>query len=81
MGIKGMRIGSGEGFNEKLYVLYCSPSIFMVIKSKSLRWAGHEARMQERRNAFKMLTGKSTGERPLEKLGIEFIWFLIGILR
>ena len=30
-----------------------------------LRWAGHIARMQEGRSAFKILTGKSTGKRPL----------------
>ena len=35
-----------------------------VIKSRRLRWAGHVARMEEGRCAFKMLTGKSTGKRP-----------------
>ena len=30
-----------------------------------LRWAGHVTRMQEFRSAFKILTGKSTGRRPL----------------
>ena len=29
-----------------------------MIKSGSLRWLGHLARMQEGRNAFKILTGK-----------------------
>ena len=28
-----------------------------------LRWAGHVARMEEGRNAFKILVGKSTGKR------------------
>ena len=36
-----------------------------VIKSTRLRWAGHVARMEEGRNAFKILTGKPTGKRPL----------------
>ena len=36
-----------------------------VIKSRRLRWAGHVARMEEGRSAFKHLTGKSTGKRPL----------------
>ena len=36
----------------------------MVIKSRRLRWAGHVDRMEEDRTAFKMLTGKSTGQRP-----------------
>ena len=38
-----------------------------VIKSRRLRWAGHVARMEEGRSAFKILTGKPTGNRPLER--------------
>ena len=38
-----------------------------VIKSRTLRWAGHVDRMEEERSAFKNLTGKSTGKRPLER--------------
>jgi len=30
-----------------------------------LRWAGHVARMEEGRRAFKILTGKPTGKIPL----------------
>ena len=30
-----------------------------------MRWAGHVARMEESRTAFKKLTGKPTGKRPL----------------
>ena len=36
-----------------------------VIKSRRLIWAGHVARMEEGRSAFKTLTGKPTGKRPL----------------
>ena len=36
-----------------------------MIKSRRLRWAGHVARMEEGRSAFKMLTVKPTGKRPL----------------
>ena len=36
--------------------------------SRRLRWAGHLARMEECRSAFKILTGKPTGKRPLGKL-------------
>ena len=36
-----------------------------MIKSRRLRWAGHVARMEEGRSAFKILTGKPTGNRPL----------------
>ena len=45
--------------------MYRSPNIVRVIKSRRLRWAGHVARMEEGRSAFKMLTGKPTGKRPL----------------
>ena len=47
--------------NEELHSLYRSPNILRVIKSRRLRWAGHVARMEEGRSAFKILTGKSTG--------------------
>ena len=32
-----------------------------------MRWAGHVARLEEGRNAFKNLTGKRTGKIPLER--------------
>jgi len=35
--------------NEELNDLYCSPSIFRVIKSRRMRWEVHVARMGERR--------------------------------
>ena len=35
------------------------------MKSRRLRWAGHVARMEEGRSAFKILTGKPIGKRPL----------------
>ena len=42
-----------------------APNIVGVIKSRRLRWAGHVARMEEGRSAFKILTSKPTGNRPL----------------
>ena len=47
--------------NEELHNLYCSPNIVRVIKSRRLRWAGHVARMEEGRIAFKILTSKPIG--------------------
>ena len=48
-------------------VLYC---MFICVvrekfKSRRLRWAGHVARLEEGRSAFKILTGKPVGKRPL----------------
>jgi len=42
-----------------------SPNIARVIKSRRLRWAGHVAIKEESRSAFKILTGKPTGNRTL----------------
>ena len=36
-----------------------------MIKARRLRWAGHVARMEESKSAFKILTSKPTGKRPL----------------
>jgi hypothetical protein len=51
--------------NKELHALYSSPSIIRVIKSRRLRWAGHVARMGERRGAYRALVGKPEGRRPL----------------
>jgi hypothetical protein len=34
--------------NEELHDLYSSPSIIRIIKSRSMRWEGHVARMGRR---------------------------------
>jgi hypothetical protein len=44
--------------------LYSSPSIIRIIKSRRMRWAGHVARMGEKRNMYKLLVGKPEGKRP-----------------
>jgi hypothetical protein len=51
--------------NEELRNLYSSPSIIRMINSKRMRWAGHVARMGEKRNAYRILVGKPEGKRPL----------------
>ena len=52
-------------YYEELHSFYRSPNIVRVIKFRRLRWAGHVARMEEGSSAFKILTGKPTGKRPL----------------
>jgi hypothetical protein len=49
--------------NRELNDLYSSPNIIRAIKSKSMRWAGHVARMGEKRGAHRILVGRP--ERPL----------------
>jgi hypothetical protein len=46
-------------------VLHSSPNIFRVIKSRIMRWAGHVARMGERRGVYRVLVGKPERKRPL----------------
>jgi hypothetical protein len=50
--------------NEELYDLYSSPNIFQVIESRRT-WAGHVARIGERRVACRVLVGKPEGKRTL----------------
>ena len=57
-------MGSGEGFTMMNFIVLYRPSdIVKVIKSGRLRWAGHVAKMEEGRSAFKIFTGK-----PIEKI-------------
>jgi hypothetical protein len=51
--------------NKELHDLYSSPSIIRMIKSRRMRSAGHVARMEEKRNAYRLLVGKPEGKRSL----------------
>jgi hypothetical protein len=51
--------------NEELCDLYYSRYIICVIKPRSLRWAGHVARMGDRRGTYRILLGRPEGRRPL----------------
>jgi hypothetical protein len=55
-------------YNEELHNLYSSPSIIRIIKLRRMRWAGHVARMGEKRSVYKLLVGKPEGNRPLGRL-------------
>ena len=46
--------------------MYRSPNIVRIIKSRRLRWTGHVVRMEEGKNAFKILISKPTCKRSLE---------------
>ena len=56
---------------EELNDLYSSPNIVFVIKSKRMRWAGHVARMRERRGVYRLLVGKLRARDHLGDLGLD----------
>jgi hypothetical protein len=44
--------------NEELHDLYSSPSIIRIMKLWRMRWAGHVARIEEKRTAYSLLVEK-----------------------
>jgi hypothetical protein len=48
--------------NEGLHNLYSSSNIIRMMKSRRMRWAGHIARMEEMRNAYRILVGTPEGK-------------------
>ena len=57
--------------NEELNDLYASSNIIRVIKSKSMRWAGHVARMGVRRGVCRVLVGNLKDRDHLGDPGID----------
>ena len=51
--------------NEELNVVYCSPNIVRVTKSRRMKWTWHVSRKGERRGIYRVLVGKPEGKRPL----------------
>jgi hypothetical protein len=60
-----VRGGGRKLHNEELHKLYSSPSIIRMIKSRMIRWAGHIVRIGEKKNAYRILVGKSERKKPL----------------
>ena len=54
-------------YNEELSDPYSLPNIVRVVKSRSMRWAGHVARMGHGRGVYRVLVGKPEGKRSLER--------------
>jgi hypothetical protein len=63
----GVTGGWRKLYKEELHNLYSSPIIIRIIKSRRMRWAGHVARMGEKRNMYRLLVGKPEGKRPLRR--------------
>ena len=66
-GVKKYEITGERGklLNAELHALYSSPNIIRSLKSRRLRWAGHVARIEQSRNAYRVLVRKPKGKRPL----------------
>jgi hypothetical protein len=63
--IFGPKRDEETGGGRKLHMRNSSPSIIRIIKTRRMRWAGHVARMGEKRNAYRILVEKPEGKRPL----------------
>ena len=61
----GITGGSRKLHNTELHALYSSPNIIRNLKYRRLRWAGHVARMEQLRIAWRVLMGKPKEKRPL----------------
>ena len=61
--------------------LYPSPNIFWMIESRKMRWAGHVARIGEKRGVYKILVGKSEEKVQSEDPGVDVRIILRWILR
>ena len=55
---------NGEDYVTRRFML-CTPQQIPVGDQIKMRWAGHVARMGERRGAYKVLVGKPERSRPL----------------
>ena len=56
--------------NAELYALYSLPNIIRNLKSRLLRWVEHVVglRMEQSRNAYRVLVRKPERRRPLGRL-------------
>jgi hypothetical protein len=57
--------GSWRKLHNELHSLYSFSNIVRVIKLRSMKWAGHVARMGEGRGVYRILVGRPEGKRPL----------------
>ena len=51
--------------NAELDALHSSPNINRNLKSRRLRWAGHVARLEQFRNAYRVIVGETESKKPL----------------
>jgi hypothetical protein len=57
--------GGWRRLHKEFRNFYTSPNITGVIKSRRMRWAGHEAHTDEMRNEYRILVRKPEGKRSV----------------
>jgi len=67
--------------NEEFNDLYSSPNIVRVVKSRRKRWAGHVARMGERKGVYRVWWGNRRERDHLGDPGIDGRIILRWIIR
>ena len=68
-------MGCEEGFTMKNFIVFTIHLIYLGL----LRWAGYVTRMEGGRNGFKVLTAKSTGNKPLSVDGRTILELILKI--
>ena len=63
-----VRVGWRRLHSEELYDQYCLPNI-RAIKPRRMRWAGHVARMRDRKGGYMVLVGRPDGKRQPRRPG------------
>jgi hypothetical protein len=56
-----------ELHNEELHNLHSSLNLVKMIKSRMMRWTGHVAQLNEKKNAYRLLVGKPERKTPLRR--------------
>jgi hypothetical protein len=56
--------GEWRKLHDELNDLYCSPNIIWLPRSRRVRWAGHVARMGDRKGKCRVLVERPEGRRP-----------------
>ena len=57
--------GSGEDYITRSLMICTAHQILFGRSNREERWAGHVARMGDRRGVYRVLVGKHEGKRPL----------------
>jgi hypothetical protein len=66
LGLRGARQqGSEEDYLTRSFMICAAHNFIRVTKSIKMRWAGHVARMGERRGAYRVSVGRPERKTPV----------------